>query len=96
MVGCALAAALIGGASFWVVNGSATALAINDAEVITQIDARGIVAPLLTTALIAGSPAAIQAVSTPSVIGGVLSAPRRPGQDLDGRRQDRVLRRAAP
>lgn len=59
VVGCALAAALIGGASFLVVNGSATALAINDAEVITQIDARGIVAPLLTTALIAGNPAAI-------------------------------------
>jgi hypothetical protein len=59
VVGCALAAALIGGASFLVVNGSATALAINDAEVITQIDARGIVAPLLTTALIAGNPAAL-------------------------------------
>ena len=59
VVGCALAAALIGGASFWVVNGSATALAINQAEVITQIDAHGIVEPLLTTALITGNPGAI-------------------------------------
>ncbi len=64
VVGCALAAALIGGASFWVVNRSATALAINDAEVITQIDADGIVAPLLTPALIAGNPAAIANLDT--------------------------------
>jgi two-component system NarL family sensor kinase len=62
VIGCALAAALIAGASFWVVNGAATAEAINEAEVITQIDAHGIVAPLLTTALLDGSPAAIAAV----------------------------------
>jgi len=62
VAGCALAAALIGGASFWVVNNAATGEAINEAEVITQIDAHGIVAPLLTTALLQGSPAAIAAV----------------------------------
>ena len=73
VIGCALAAALIGGASFWVVNGSATALAINDAEVITQIDARGIVAPLLTTALLAGSPGAISNLDS-AVVSRVLSS----------------------
>jgi two-component system NarL family sensor kinase len=62
VVGCTLAAGVIGGLSFWQVNRAATAEAINDAETITQIDARGIVQPLLTPALLAGSPAAIQAV----------------------------------
>jgi len=72
VIGCALAAALIGGASFWVVKGSATSEAINDAEVITQIDAGGIVAPLLTPALLAGSPTAIRALDA-AVVGRVLS-----------------------
>jgi signal transduction histidine kinase len=72
VVGCALAAALIGGASFWEVNRAATAEAINDAEVITQIDARG-VAPLLTSAFLAGNPAAIAAVDS-AVAQRVLSA----------------------
>jgi two-component system, NarL family, sensor kinase len=73
VIGCALAAALIGGASFWVVNGAATSEAIDNAEVITQIDANGIVAPLLTPALLAGSPAAISAVDA-AVVGRVLSS----------------------
>jgi two-component system, NarL family, sensor kinase len=64
VVGCALAAATIGGLSFWQVNRAATAEAINDAETVTQIDAHGIVQPLLTPALLAGSPAAIQALDT--------------------------------
>jgi hypothetical protein len=62
VVGCTLAAATIGGLSFWQVNRAATAEAINDAETVTQIDAHGIVQPLLTPALLAGSPAAIQAL----------------------------------
>ena len=90
VVGCALAAALIGGASFLVVNGSATALAINDAEVITQIDARGIVAPLLTTALIAGNPGSDQQ-SRCGRDRARPQRPRRPGQGLDGHREDRVF-----
>ena len=61
-MGCALAAATIGGLSFWQVNRAATAEAINDAETVTQIDAHGIVQPLLTPSLLAGSPAAIQAL----------------------------------
>ena len=73
VIGCALAAALIGGASFWVVNGAATSEAIDNAEVITQIDANGIVAPLLTPALLAGTPAAISAVDA-AVVGRVLSS----------------------
>ena len=73
MIGCALASALIAGASFWVVNTAATAEAINEAEVITQIDARGIVAPLLTTELLSGSPAAIAAVDA-VVVGRVLDS----------------------
>ncbi len=64
VVGCALAAATIGGLSFWQVNRAATAEAINDAETVTQIDAHGIVQPLLTPALLAGSPAAIQALDS--------------------------------
>ena len=72
VAGCAVAAALIGGASFWVVNGSATSEAINDAEVITQIDSSGIVAPLLTPALLSGSPTAIRALGA-AVVGRVLS-----------------------
>ena len=72
VIGCALAAALIGGASFWVVAGSATSEAINDAEVITQIDAGGIVAPLLTPALLAGAPTAIRALDA-AVVGRVLN-----------------------
>jgi two-component system, NarL family, sensor kinase len=63
VVGCALAAGLIAGASFWEVNRAATAEAINDAEVITQIDARG-VQPLLTSGFLAGSPAAVAALDT--------------------------------
>jgi two-component system, NarL family, sensor kinase len=62
VVGCTLAAGVVGGLSFWQVNRAATAEAINDAETITQIDAHGIVQPLLTPALLAGSPEAIQAV----------------------------------
>ncbi len=62
VAGCALAAGLIGGASFWVVNRAATAEAINQAEVITQLDAKGIVQPLLTAAVLAGSPVAIHAL----------------------------------
>jgi two-component system, NarL family, sensor kinase len=73
VVGCALAAALIGGASFWVVNGAATSEAIDNAEVITQIDANGIVAPLLTPELLAGSPAAISGVDA-AVVARVLSS----------------------
>jgi two-component system NarL family sensor kinase len=73
VIGCALAAAVIGGASFWVVKNAATAEAINEAEVITQIDAQGIVAPLLTTALLDGSPAAIAAVDA-VVVGRVLDS----------------------
>jgi two-component system, NarL family, sensor kinase len=73
VIGCALAAGLIGAASFWVVNGAATAEAINEAEVITQLDAHGIVAPLLTTALLDGSPAAIAAVDA-VVVGRVLDS----------------------
>ncbi len=73
VIGCALASALIAGASFWVVNTAATAEAINEAEVITQIDARGIVAPLLTTELLSGSPAAIAAVDA-VVVGRVLDS----------------------
>jgi two-component system NarL family sensor kinase len=72
VMGCALAALLIGGASFWVVNRAATAEAINGAEVITQIDARGIVAPLLTPALLAGDPEAISSLNS-VVVGRVLS-----------------------
>jgi two-component system, NarL family, sensor kinase len=71
VVGCALAAGLIGGASFWEVNRAATGEAINDAEVITQIDARG-VEPLLTSALLTGSPAALAALDS-AVIQRVLS-----------------------
>jgi two-component system NarL family sensor kinase len=73
VVGCAVAASVIGGASFWVVSGAATAEAINEAEVVTQIDAHGIVAPLLTTALLDGSPAAIAAVDA-AVVGRVLDS----------------------
>jgi two-component system, NarL family, sensor kinase len=62
VAGCTLAAGVIGGLSFWQVNRAATAEAINDAQTITQIDARGIVQPLLTPALLAGSPAAITAL----------------------------------
>lgn len=72
VVGCALAAATIAGLSFWQVNRAATAEAINDAETITQIDAHGIVEPLLTPAVLAGSPAAIQALDS-AVTGRVLS-----------------------
>jgi signal transduction histidine kinase len=71
VVGCALAAVMIAGLSFWQVNRAATAEAINDAETITQIDAHGIVAPLLTSAVLAGAPNAIQALDS-AVTGGVL------------------------
>ncbi len=50
---------------------AATAEATNDAETVTQIDAHGIVQPLLTPALLAGSPAAIHALDT-AVTEGVL------------------------
>lgn len=73
VAGCALAAALIGGASFWAVNIAATAEAINDAEVITEIDAHGIVEPLLSASLLGGSPAAISTLNN-VVVGRVLSA----------------------
>ncbi len=73
VVGCTLAAATIGGLSFWQVNRAATAEAINDAEAVTQIDAHGIVQPLLTPALLAGSPAAIQALDK-AVTAGVLGS----------------------
>jgi two-component system NarL family sensor kinase len=73
VLGCALAAATIGGLSFWQVNRAATAEAINDAETVTQIDAHGIVQPLLTPALIAGSPVAIAALDK-AVTGGVLGS----------------------
>ena len=59
VVGCTLAAGVIGGLSFWQVNRAATDEAINDAETVTQIDAHGIVQPLLTPALLAGSASAI-------------------------------------
>ncbi len=64
VAGCALAAGLIGGASFWEVNQAATAEAINDAEAITQL-ARTTIATqgLLNSALIAGDPAAIARLS---------------------------------
>ena len=76
VVGCTLAAATIGGLSFWQVNRAATAEAINDAETVTQIDAHGIVQhPLLTPALLAGSPAAIHALDT-AVTEGVLCSSR--------------------
>ncbi|MGA7989039.1 MAG: sensor histidine kinase [Candidatus Dormiibacterota bacterium] len=71
--GCMLAAGVIGGLSFWQVNGAATAEAINDAETVTQIDAHGIVQPMLTPSLLAGAPASIQvldAVVHGGVIGG--------------------------
>lgn len=71
VVSCAIAAATIGALSFWQVNRAATAEAINDAETVTQLDAHGIVQPLLTPALLAGSPAAIHALDT-AVVGGVL------------------------
>jgi two-component system NarL family sensor kinase len=60
VAGCGIAAALIGGASFWEVNQAATGEAINDAEVITQL-ARTTISTqgLLNSALIAGDPAAI-------------------------------------
>ena len=83
VVGCALAAALIGGASFWVVNGAATSEAIDNAEVITQIDANGIVAPLLTPELLAGSPEAISQLDAAVKRAGA-QQPRGPGEDLDG------------
>jgi two-component system NarL family sensor kinase len=73
VVGCSLAAAAIGGISFWQVNRAAVAEAINNAQVITQIDARGIVKPLLTDALLAGTPSAIEALDT-AVKGGVLGS----------------------
>jgi signal transduction histidine kinase len=73
VVGCTLAAVTIGGLSFWQVNGAATAEAINDAETVTQLDAHGIVHPLLTPALLAGSPAAIQALDK-AVTAGVLGS----------------------
>jgi hypothetical protein len=84
VVGCALAAALIGGASFWEVNRAATAEAINDAEVITQIDARG-VAPLLTSAFLAGNPAAI-AAGLPALWPSACSAPASFGSRSGPRR----------
>jgi two-component system, NarL family, sensor kinase len=71
VVGCTLAAGVIGGLSFWQVNRAATAEAINDAETVTQIDAHAIVQRLLTPALLAGSPAAIHALDV-AVEGGVL------------------------
>lgn len=64
VIGCALAAGLIAGASFWAVNQAAAAEAINNAEEITQLDAREVVAPLLTTSLLAGAPAAIRNLDT--------------------------------
>jgi two-component system NarL family sensor kinase len=71
VVGCALAATVVGGLSFWQVNGAAAAEAINDAETITQIDANAIVQPLLTPALLADTPAAIKAVDA-AVLGHVI------------------------
>jgi signal transduction histidine kinase len=71
VVGCAVVAVTIGGLSFWQVNQAATAEAINNAETVTQIDAHGIVQPLLTPPLLAGSPDAIRALDT-AVTGGVL------------------------
>jgi two-component system, NarL family, sensor kinase len=62
VVGCTVAAGVIGSLSFWQVSRAATDEATNDAETITQIDAHGIVQPLLTPALLAESPAAIHAL----------------------------------
>jgi two-component system, NarL family, sensor kinase len=73
VAGCTLAAGVIGGLSFWQVNRAATADAITNAETITQIDAHGIVQPLLTPALLAGSPAAIHLLDT-TVTGHVLGS----------------------
>lgn len=73
VAGCTLAAAAIGGLSFWQVNRAATADAISNAETITQIDARGIVQPLLTPALLAGNPSAIHALDA-AVTGRVLGS----------------------
>lgn len=73
VIGCAAAAALIGGAGFWAVNQAAAAEAINDAELVTQLDAHGIVQPLLTPALLAGSPAAIGVLDS-AVVGRVLGS----------------------
>jgi two-component system NarL family sensor kinase len=72
VAGCTLAAATIGGLSFWQVNQAAAAEAISNAETVTQIDAHGIVEPLLTPALLAGTPAALHtldAVVTQRVLG---------------------------
>jgi two-component system, NarL family, sensor kinase len=73
VAGCTLAAAVIGGLSFWQVNRAATAEAISNAETITQIDAHGIVQPLLTPALLAGDPAAIHRLDA-TVTGHVLGS----------------------
>jgi hypothetical protein len=54
-----VAALMIGGASFWVVSQAATAQAINTAELVTQLDARNVVRPLLTRAALDGRPAAV-------------------------------------
>jgi two-component system, NarL family, sensor kinase len=72
VAGCTLAAGTIGGLSFWQVNRAAAAEAISNAETVTQIDAHGIVEPLLTPALLAGTPTAIHlldAVVTQRVLG---------------------------
>jgi len=71
VIGCAVAAAIIAGAGFWAVSQAAAAEAINDAELVTQLDAHGIVQPLLTPALLAGSPAAIRTLDS-AVVGRVL------------------------
>jgi two-component system, NarL family, sensor kinase len=73
VAGCTLAAGVIGGLSFWQVNQAATADAITNAETVTQIDAHGIVQPLLTPALLAGSPAAIHLLDS-AVTGHVLGS----------------------
>jgi len=73
VIGCAVAAGLIASGGFWAVNQVASAEAINSAEVITQLDARGIVQPLLTPALLAGNAAAIRALDS-VVVGRVLGS----------------------
>jgi two-component system, NarL family, sensor kinase len=73
VAGCSMAAGVIGGLSFWQVNRAATADAINNAETITEIDAHGIVQPLLTPALLAGSPAAVHLLDA-AVTGHVLGS----------------------
>ena len=57
--GVLIASLLIAGGSFWVVSQAATAEAIRTAEVVTELDAHSVVQPLLTEAVVHGSPPAM-------------------------------------